>query len=244
MAWPPSDIPTDQADAGTDNPQVWRAAALALTQAFNMLRNHFSAWARGFVEAADAPAARTALGASTVGSNVFTAADAAAARTALGASAVGGNVFAAADATAARAALGASTVGGNVFTAADQASARSAMQIVSGTYNVAPPFTQNLSAVGNGVGSWVRIGNIVKMSIRFTCTPTTANTNTTASFQLPVPSNFTDESDGSGTGVTSATVPAPARVVASSSLDEMVVTFNPPTTAAINVVFTCQYLVK
>lgn len=222
MTWPSSDIGTGNTDAGTKNPQAARADILGLMQAFNLLRNHFSTFMRGFAEIVDAPSARTALGASTVGSNVFTAADQAAARSAIGATAVGGNVL----------------------TAADQAAARSAIQIVSGTYNIAPPFTSNLSAVGNGVGSWVRIGNIVKMSIRFTCTPTTANTNTTASFQLPVPSNFTDESDGSGAGVTSATVPAPARVVANPTLDEMVVTFNPPTTAAINVVFTCQYMVK
>jgi len=117
MAWPPSDIPTDQADAGTDNPQVWRAAALALTQAFNMLRNHFSAWARGFVEAADAPAARTALGASTVGSNVFTAADAAAARTAIGAAAAGATVNLTGDQTVA----GLKTfLGGHLSTSAAQ----------------------------------------------------------------------------------------------------------------------------
>lgn len=85
MAWPPSDIPTTNTDAGTDNPQAARADILGLMQAFNMLRNHFSTFMRGFAEAVDALAARTALGASTVGSNVFTAADAAAARSAIGA---------------------------------------------------------------------------------------------------------------------------------------------------------------
>jgi hypothetical protein len=92
MAWPPSDIGTGNTDAGTDSPQAARTDLLGLMQAFNMLRNHFSAWALGFVEAADAPAARTALGASTVGSNVFTAADAAAARTAIGAAAAAATV--------------------------------------------------------------------------------------------------------------------------------------------------------
>jgi hypothetical protein len=118
MAWPPSDIGAGNTDAGTDSPQVARTDLLGLIQAFNLLRNHFSTFMRGLAEAVDPPAARTALGASTVGSNLFTAADAAAARTALGASTVGGNVFTAADQVAARASIGAvGTVG--VQTVAD-----------------------------------------------------------------------------------------------------------------------------
>jgi hypothetical protein len=53
----------------------------------------------------DAATARTTLGATTVGSSVFTAATAATARTALGAGAVGGNVFIAATAAAAQQAM-------------------------------------------------------------------------------------------------------------------------------------------
>jgi hypothetical protein len=102
MAWPPSDIGTSNTDAGTKNPQFARAEILGLMQAFNLLRNHFSAFMRGFAEAVDAPAARTALGASAVGSNVFTAGNAAAARSAI----------AAADAAATVNLTGAQTVAG------------------------------------------------------------------------------------------------------------------------------------
>jgi hypothetical protein len=66
-----------------------------------------TAWIR-IIDTADAAAARTALGATTIGASVFTAADAAAARAALGATTTGASVFTAADAAAARAALGAS----------------------------------------------------------------------------------------------------------------------------------------
>lgn len=91
MAWPPSDIGTGNTDAGVDNPQVARNDILGLMQGFNQLRNHFSTFMRGLAEAVDAPAARTALGATTVGSNVFTAPSQAAARTAVDAAALGVN---------------------------------------------------------------------------------------------------------------------------------------------------------
>lgn len=66
MAWPPIDIGTSNTDAGTDNPQLARGDILALMQALNLLRNHFSAFMRGLSEAVDAPAARAALGAAAI----------------------------------------------------------------------------------------------------------------------------------------------------------------------------------
>lgn len=74
--------------------------------------------------AANAAVARTALGATAVGSNVFTAANAAVARTEIGATAVGSNVFTASNAAVARTELGATAVGSNVFTAANAAVVR------------------------------------------------------------------------------------------------------------------------
>jgi hypothetical protein len=114
MAWPSSDVPTTNLDAGTDNPQTARADLLSLAQAVNLLRNHFSTFMRGVVEAVDAAAARIALGASTVGSNLFTAADAAAARSAIGGTTVGNSVLTAADAAAARTAIGAAEAAATV----------------------------------------------------------------------------------------------------------------------------------
>ena len=75
-------------------------------------------------------AARTELGATTVGDAVFTAATAAAARTALGASTVGSGVMTATDALAARVAIGATAVGSAVFAAATAEAARNALGVV------------------------------------------------------------------------------------------------------------------
>jgi hypothetical protein len=114
MTWPSSDVPTTNLDAGTDNPQTARADLLSLAQAVNLLRNHFSTFMRGVVEAVDAAAARTALGASTVGSNLFTAPDQAAARSAIGGTTVGNSVLTAADGAAARTAIGAADAAATV----------------------------------------------------------------------------------------------------------------------------------
>jgi hypothetical protein len=77
--------------------------------------------------AVDAAAARTAVGATATGSSVFTAVDAAAARTAIGATATGSSVFTAVDAAAARTAIGATATGSSLLTAVDAAAARTAI---------------------------------------------------------------------------------------------------------------------
>jgi hypothetical protein len=154
MAWPSSDVTTTNSDAGGDNPQVARENILDLMQKFNLLRNHFSTFMRGFVEAVDAAAARLALGASTVGSNVFTAADAAAARTALGATTVGGNVFTAADAAAARTVIGAADSAATVnLTGA---------QTVAGlkTFSGGHLSTNATQPIGYGVGAGAEVTQI------------------------------------------------------------------------------------
>jgi hypothetical protein len=120
MTWPSSDVPTTNLDAGTDNPQTARADLLSLAQAVNLLRNHFSTFMRGVVEAADQAAARSAIGGTTVGSNVFTAADGAAARAALGATATGGALFTVVDAVVARSIIGAAGSDQVVFTTTAQ----------------------------------------------------------------------------------------------------------------------------
>lgn len=101
------------------------------------------------IRAADAAAARTAIGATATGSSLITAASAAAARTTLGATTVGGNLFTAATAAAARTTLGSTTVGDAVFIAADAAAARTAIG--------APP---NPTASA-GVGQWTAISNVL-----------------------------------------------------------------------------------
>jgi hypothetical protein len=74
--------------------------------------------------AANGAVVRTEIGATAIGSNIFTAANAAVVRTEIGATAVGSNVFTATNAAAARTELGATAVGSNVFTATNAAAAR------------------------------------------------------------------------------------------------------------------------
>lgn len=72
----------------------------------------------GGTGATTAAAARTALGATTTGSDLFTSASASAARTVLGATTTGNDLFTAVDAAAARTAIGAGT--GDVTTTGSQ----------------------------------------------------------------------------------------------------------------------------
>ena len=74
--------------------------------------------------AANAAVVRTEIGATATGSNIFTAANAAVVRTEIGATAVGSNVFTATNAAVARTEIGATAVGSNVFTAANAAVVR------------------------------------------------------------------------------------------------------------------------
>jgi hypothetical protein len=86
-----------------------------------------SATGAALLAAADAAAARTAIGATTTGSALIIAADATAARTAIGATTTGSALIVAADATAARTAIGATTTGSALIVAADAAAARTAI---------------------------------------------------------------------------------------------------------------------
>jgi hypothetical protein len=74
--------------------------------------------ADGGTGASTAAAARTNLGASTIGANIFTAADAAAVRTLLGATTIGSTILTAADAAAVRTAISAAAAS-HTHTAAD-----------------------------------------------------------------------------------------------------------------------------
>jgi hypothetical protein len=67
--WPPSDISTTNNDQTTDSPAAWRADAKALTDAFNLVRNHVTTFIKTLLDDADAAAARTTLGAAASGSN-------------------------------------------------------------------------------------------------------------------------------------------------------------------------------
>lgn len=83
--------------------------------------------------ASSASAIRTKLGATAVGSDLFTAADVAAARDVLGATATGVTLFTAIDQAAARSALGATAAGQSIMTAADLAAIRTLLNLVIGT---------------------------------------------------------------------------------------------------------------
>lgn len=69
MTWPTSDVSTTNNDAGTDVPANWRADSKDLADKFNQIRNHVSVFMRSLFTAADATAARTALGSAAAGAN-------------------------------------------------------------------------------------------------------------------------------------------------------------------------------
>jgi hypothetical protein len=96
------------------------------------------------MNAASIPAARTALGASTVGNAVFVAADATAAQTAVGMSAIGKAVAVSASTAAALSAIGATATGSALVQASSAAVARTALSL--GYVNV-----KDYGAVGDGV---------------------------------------------------------------------------------------------
>lgn len=61
MTWPSSDVVTTAMDAGSDTPP--RAEIKSWADKFNQLRNHVTTFMQGVLAAADAAAARTAIGA-------------------------------------------------------------------------------------------------------------------------------------------------------------------------------------
>ena len=114
------------------------------------------------IDDADAAAARTTLGATSVGANVFTAADQAAARSAIGVGTGTGdmvgsnNLSDVTNVATARTNLGATTVGANVFTAADAAAARTAIGAGIGTGDLVA--SNNLSDLASASTARTNLG--------------------------------------------------------------------------------------
>lgn len=86
--------------------------------------------------AASASAARSTLGSSVTGDALFITASASAARTTLGASVVGDALFITASASAARTTLGATAIGSTIFMAADAAAVRTAISVPVSTTTI------------------------------------------------------------------------------------------------------------
>jgi len=86
MAFPTSDVNTQHFDdPNTDSPAEARGSLLDLVQKFNGLRAFFNSFWLGLLATTSQATARGGLGATTVGSAVFTAVDPLTARTAIGA---------------------------------------------------------------------------------------------------------------------------------------------------------------
>jgi hypothetical protein len=109
-----------------------------------------------------ASAARTNLGATSVGGALFTAASASAARSTLGASATGDSLFTAASASAARSTLGASATGDSLFTAASASAARSTLG--AGATGDSLFTAANVAAVYSVIGSGRSISTTAPLS--------------------------------------------------------------------------------
>ena len=128
------------------------------------LTNYLAQTSQNLADLNSSATALTNLGGTTVGKSVFTAADAAAARTAIGAGTGSGdgdvvaanNLSDLANAGTARTNLGATTVGANVFTAADQAAARSAIGVGTGTGDVVA--ANNLSDLADAATARTNLG--------------------------------------------------------------------------------------
>lgn len=95
-------------------------------------------------------AARTNLGATSVGAALFTAASAAAGRTELGSTTIGDALFITASASAARTTLGASAVGASLFTVADAATA---LTTIGAAALASPALTGNPTATTQSPGN-------------------------------------------------------------------------------------------
>ena len=73
--------------------------------------------------------------------------------------------------------------------------------IASGTYTPTVANNVNVAAVTAGVGQWIRVGNVVTVSVVVTIDPTAAApTFTSCSITLPIASNFTNGDQAIGTG--------------------------------------------
>lgn len=73
--------------------------------------------------------------------------------------------------------------------------------IASGTYTPTVANNVNVAAVTAGVGQWIRVGNVVTVSVVVTIDPTAAApTFTSCSITLPIASNFTNGDQAVGTG--------------------------------------------
>lgn len=126
--------------------------------------------------------------------------------------------------------------------------------LCSGTYTPTTTLNSNLTSVSGFVTGYIRVGNIVTVWVRANVDPISSATTTSFNFSLPVASNFTSSTDGSGAGTLyignpgSVLSPDSIQIISDAGNDEMNLTWNHTSAGGGAVIFaltgTFTYIVK
>lgn len=115
--------------------------------------------------------------------------------------------------------------------------------IASGTYTPTLTNVANLDASTAYVSQWMRVGNVVTVSMKFDADPTTANVLCQLGVTLPIASAFTNARDCAGGGAYAGNSRTPVAVLADLTNDRAEVRFYPDYTANGGHHITFTYLV-
>lgn len=116
--------------------------------------------------------------------------------------------------------------------------------IASGTYSPGLTAVSNVSNSSGGAGQWVRVGNVVTVSGRFTIDPTATTTLTQLDIDLPIASTFTLAHHCAGTAISgnvgNAAAVSPAEIIAGSTKARLIYVCGTDS-SSVNYSFTFTY---